>query len=98
MILYKLTFTDNITFDDFIEGFEDEDGVLPFDILFQGNVPVKAEYDEDGININEGMHYSDYAVDILSKYEFNDLDTKLIEEKTQYFHIISGYQNEIKTK
>ena len=98
MILYKLSFTDNIAFEDFLEGFEDVDGLLPFEVLYQGYVPEQPVYDEDGNLRNEDMHHVDYAVDILTEYEFNELDAKMIAGKSKYYHVIIGYDGTIKTK
>ena len=97
MILTKLSFETKAQADTVLNSLA-VDEVLPFRVIWEGQVPKPKEYDEDGNCTNEGEVYPDYAVDILSDTEIEELDDYIIEAKGKYRHSIAGFIGTVKTK
>jgi len=96
-ILTKLSFETKAQADTVLNSLA-VDEVLPFKVIWEGQVPTDKEYDEDGNCTNEGEVHPDWATDILSDVEITELDNYVIEAKGKYRHSIDGFIGTLKTK
>jgi len=71
---------------------------IPFKVIWEGQVPVQKEYDEDGNCTNEGEVHPDWAVDVLSDEVITELDDYVITAKNKYRHMIAGFDGTVRTK
>lgn len=55
-----------------------------------GNIPKKPMFDEEGTNINAGLHNADFAVDIYSEGRVNLPKPFFVVESKDWYHQIAG--------
>ena len=55
-----------------------------------GNVPFNATYDEEGNELTPAGNYEDFAVDILTKNTYANLNDFIVSGEHNWYHTISG--------